>query len=201
MSCKIKVLFSSLVYELIDVPISTHYKLRFTSRPFKLEKISVKLGVDINWAKIQPFSTERSTSGMVLLTIDVHHFVKQKSTEIESGDKNNVKHRPRSLVTSRFFPLFFPSGVNQERKSFHAALSSHFIRPTHHLFLGNQGRLLNLHQRPQALVNLRNQMNPNLRPLFYLCMHVTRCIFERRRLMGSPELAGGSFCLSIQLHT
>ena len=44
------------------------------------------------------------------------------------------------------------------------ALSSHFI----FFFLCSQGRLLNLHKRSLAFIYFRNQMNPNLRPLFWL---------------------------------
>ena len=44
-------------------------------------------------------------------------------------------------------------------------------------------------------------MNPNLRPLFCLhIQHTTHCLFERRRLIGSPKVAGCLFCLSIPLH-
>ena len=74
-------------------------------------------------------------------------------------------------------------------------------RPTRHLFLCRQEWLLNLHKRPLASVKLRNQMNPNLRPLFCLYIqHAIRCLFERQSLNGSPEVAGCSFCFSIPRH-
>ena len=75
-------------------------------------------------------------------------------------------------------------------------------QPTCHLFLCCQRWLLNLHKHPLALVYLYNQMNPKLCLLF--CLHIqdaTCCRFERRRLIGSPEIASCSFRLSILLRT
>ena len=97
--------------------------------------------------------------------------------------------------------LFFPSGVT--RNGLHSMqLCCHIssLRPTYHLFLCNQKWLLNLHKCPLALVNLYNQMNPNL--CLLSCLHIQRtihCLFERQRLIGSPEVAGCLICLSIPL--
>ena len=98
--------------------------------------------------------------------------------------------------------LFFPSSVitNGIHSTWLCRYISPLPRQTHHLFLCSQGRLLNLHKHHLALVNLCNQMNPNLHPLFCLhIQHVTHCLFERHWLIGSPEVAGCSFCLSIPL--
>ena len=89
--------------------------------------------------------------------------------------------------------LFFPSDVITN--GIHSTWLCRHIpscpRPTHHLFLCSQKRLLNLHKHSLALVNLHNQMNPSLHLLFCLhIQHTTRCLFEWRRLIGSP--AGAS---------
>ena len=105
-----------------------------------------------------------------------------------------------SLITSRLFLL-----LSFKWNSCHVALSSHFISlpwPTLHLFLCIQGQLLTLHKRPLALVNLCNQMNPNLCLLY--CQHIqytTCCLFKQWRLISSPEVTGCSLCLSIPLHS
>ena len=117
--------------------------------------------------------------------------------------KNKVQRCPRnwttetsSLVTSRLFPFgVTTNGIHSTRLCCH--ISS---RPqsTCHLFLCSQGWLLNLHKHPLALVNLHNQMNPNLCPLF--CLHIQHTgLFKWRKLIGLPEVAGCSFCLSILL--
>ena len=52
----------------------TQYKLWCTSRLFKPEKFSTKLGVSLyNRAKIQTSTIEWSTSGIVFLIINIHH--------------------------------------------------------------------------------------------------------------------------------
>ena len=102
------------------------------------------------------------------------------------------KQVPSSLPVS--FLLVLP-----QRNSLHTALSSHFIS-THHLFICSQGRFLNLYELPQPLVKHYNQMNPNLRPLFYLhIQHTNRCPLEWRRLIRKPEVAGCSLGISIPL--
>ena len=63
------------------------------------------------------------------------------------------------------FLFFLSFWCHHEQNSLHRALLSHIISlpwPTRHLFLCSQERLLNLHKCPLALVNLHNQMNPNL---------------------------------------
>ena len=116
------------------------------------------------------------------------------------GVKNKVQRKQvhSSLPSYFFFPsCITTNGIHSTRLC--RRISSR-LRPTRHLFLCSQGRLLNLHNRPLALVNLRNQMNPNLRLLFcFHIQHATRCLFEQRRLMGSPEVASCPFCLSIPL--
>ena len=120
------------------------------------------------------------------------------------GVKNKIQHRLRNWTTetSSLFIFVFTSGVTTNgiySTRFCRHISS-CPRPIRHLFLCSLGQLLNCQKRPLALVKLRNQMNSNLRLIF--CFHIqyaTRCLFEQRRLMGSPEVAGSSFCLSIPL--
>ena len=137
-------------------------------------------------------------------------FLEEKSTENERvGVKNKVQRclqnrttKTSSLVTSHLFPLSFC--CYHKQNSLHPTLSSHFIsftQPTRNLFLCIQGWLLNLHKHPLALVNLWNQMNQNLCLLFCLHIEHATCLFEWRRLIGSPEVAGCSFCFLISLHS
>ena len=92
---------------------------------------------------------------------------KIKSNAICEIGKQKQVHSSRLV-----FFLFFPSGVIRN--------GIYSMRLCHHLFLCSQGQLLNLHKRPLALVNLHNQMNPNLHLLFCLyILHFTCCLFER----------------------
>ena len=143
------------------------------------------------------------------LTYSSCSVLNKNQLKMRGGGKNKVQCRPwnrttetSSLISSRHFPLL-SFWCYHKRNSLHTALSSYFISPwpTRHPFLCSQGRLLNLHKRPLASVNLCNQMNSNLHPLFCLHIQHTTFLFEQWRLIGSSEMAGCSFCLSIPLHT
>ena len=106
--------------------------------------------------------------------------------------ENKIQHRLRNWTTetsSLFTFLFFTSGVTTN--GIYSTRLCRYIsscpRPIRHLFLCSLGQLLNLHKRPLGLVNLRNQMNSNLWPLFsFHIQYATRCLFERwRRQSGS----------------